>query len=141
MHASEAILANSVESGSTVWHKRHQEARERKVNPSTNLSSVCEFGVLERRVFFARHFPSASPLRPGMRLGFYDIPFVSFLQRTMILFSKRNVSLQQSHRPTIRQWQPLMFYQRHRYLRGRHCLGRAHGPLSRWRRMRRSLVS
>lgn len=79
MHASEAILANAAESGSLAWHKRHQEARERKEHPATDLSSFCELDVLERRVLFARRFSSTTPLRLGMRLGFYDATLVSSL--------------------------------------------------------------
>ena len=77
VHASEAILASAAESGSAVWHKRHQEARARKEHPVAFLLSVCDLNVLERRVFFARHFSSALPLKPGMQLGFYDTHLVS----------------------------------------------------------------
>ena len=77
VHASEVILASAAEPGSAVWHKRHQEARERKEHPVTDLSSVFDLDVQERRVFFARHFSSTSPLKPSMHLGFYDTPLVS----------------------------------------------------------------
>ncbi|KAF9642261.1 hypothetical protein BDM02DRAFT_3273532 [Thelephora ganbajun] len=75
VHASEALLANAVDSGSTIWHKRHQEARERDTLPLARLSLVHELDPSDRRVFFARYFSTASPLEPGMRIGFYDAPF------------------------------------------------------------------
>lgn len=74
VHASEALLANAVDSGSAIWHKRHQEARERTIRPLKSLPLVHELEAPDRRVFFARHFSSASPLEPGMRVGFYDAP-------------------------------------------------------------------
>lgn len=74
IHASEALLASAADSGSAVWHKRHQEARERGILPLANLPLVHDLDELDRRVFFARHFSSTSPLEPSMRVGFYDAP-------------------------------------------------------------------
>ena len=72
VHTSEALLASTADSGNMVWHKRHQEARERKEHQVASLPLVHELDVLDRRVFFGQHFSSASPLRSDMQLGFYD---------------------------------------------------------------------
>lgn len=85
VHASEALLANAADSTGAVWHKRHQEARKRKISPVASLPRIQEFDSLYRRAFFAQHFSSTSPLEPSMRVGFYDTPLqgslsVSFRQ-------------------------------------------------------------
>jgi hypothetical protein len=85
VHASEALLAKATDLKGVVWHGRHQEARGRNIPPLASVPLVHELNTLGRRVFFAQHFSSTSPLEPGMTIGFYDAPFqdeslVSFCQ-------------------------------------------------------------
>lgn len=123
VHASEALLANTMESGSAAWHKRHQEARERNVLPLASLPLVHKLDTLDRRVFFAWHFSSTSPFEAGMCTGFYDVPLqdppsVSFRRYTWHRpASEWDVSLQQTHLPIMRKPHSQTFLQYHSLLR------------------------
>ena len=144
IHASEALLASGVDTTSTVWHKRHIDACKLGGFPLTSLSLAHTLNVLDRRVFFAREFSGNSPLRPGMRLGFYDtadehtspVSYPNALNRG---FADGSISLRWNY-PQIARGYYLLIPLQHQSPHHHSCRGQVQGLLSRWKRTRKRLV-